>query len=404
LAREEKIPSIRAFVLIGVAEGMLKWKETGKPSGAPRKLVSVPTPKDVRAQPALPPPRHDREYQALWEEFNAEKESDVSKVAAAYAPRFLRLAQKYPDEPLAFDALQWIVDFAHETPEARTALEILLREHVRDRRMSRVCGVSIFSSFPKAAETLLRAVLEKNPDRRVQGCACLNLAQMLQARSQRIQALRRVASPKLARHYEAVFGKDYLNALQSSDPSEVLHETEKIYERVLEKYADVKVNDILLSEYAKRALFEIRNLIIGKPAPEIEGEDLDGKRFKLSDYRGQVVMLVFCGHWCSACRSLYPRERAFVKKMEGRPFVLLEVNSDEDRDKAKKTREKEKLGWRAWWDGGTAGPISQHWNVSSWPTIYVLDANGVIRFKDLVEDMEGMVDGLLKEQAAKRAK
>ncbi len=36
---------------------------------------------------------------------------------------------------------------------------------------------------------------------------------------------------------------------------------------------------------------------VGKTAPEIEGEDLDGKRFKLSDYRGKVVLLDFWGNW-----------------------------------------------------------------------------------------------------------
>ena len=39
------------------------------------------------------------------------------------------------------------------------------------------------------------------------------------------------------------------------------------------------------------------NLVIGKTAPEIVGEDLDGKHFKLSDYRGKVVLLDFWGNW-----------------------------------------------------------------------------------------------------------
>jgi peroxiredoxin len=38
-------------------------------------------------------------------------------------------------------------------------------------------------------------------------------------------------------------------------------------------------------------------LEVGKHAPEIEGEDLDVKEFKLSDYRGKVVLLDFWGHW-----------------------------------------------------------------------------------------------------------
>ncbi len=38
-------------------------------------------------------------------------------------------------------------------------------------------------------------------------------------------------------------------------------------------------------------------LAIGKVAPDIVGEDTDGKAFKLSDYRGKVVVLDFWGHW-----------------------------------------------------------------------------------------------------------
>jgi cytochrome oxidase Cu insertion factor (SCO1/SenC/PrrC family) len=38
-------------------------------------------------------------------------------------------------------------------------------------------------------------------------------------------------------------------------------------------------------------------LQVGRVAPEIEGEDIDGVQFKLSDYRGKVVLLDFWGHW-----------------------------------------------------------------------------------------------------------
>jgi cytochrome oxidase Cu insertion factor (SCO1/SenC/PrrC family) len=46
-----------------------------------------------------------------------------------------------------------------------------------------------------------------------------------------------------------------------------------------------------VGEKAKAELYLIRNLVVGKQAPEIEGDDQDGKHFKLSDYRGKVVLL-----------------------------------------------------------------------------------------------------------------
>jgi len=79
---------------------------------------------------------------------------------------------------------------------------------------------------------------------------------------------------------------------------------------------------------------------------------------------------------------MYPHERSLVKKMEEKPFVLLGVNSDSDKDELKKVMDKEKITWRSWWDGGsTGGPIATAFAVEGWPTLYVVDHKGVIRHK-----------------------
>jgi peroxiredoxin len=95
---------------------------------------------------------------------------------------------------------------------------------------------------------------------------------------------------------------------------------------------------------------------------------------------------------------MYPHERSLVKRLEGKPFALLGVNSD-SKDRVRQAMKKENITWRSWWDGGnTGGPIAKAWNVSGWPTIYVLDAKGVIRYKNVREkQMDQAVDALLKE-------
>ena len=51
-------------------------------------------------------------------------------------------------------------------------------------------------------------------------------------------------------------------------------------------------------------------------------------------------------------------------------------------DRLLETIKREKMTRRSWWDGGNPrGPIATRWNVRGWPTIYVLDGKGVIRFK-----------------------
>ena len=81
---------------------------------------------------------------------------------------------------------------------------------------------------------------------------------------------------------------------------------------------------------------------------------------------------------------MFPHERSLVKQYENSPFVIIGVNSDKDREALKPVLEKERITWRSFWNGGsTSGPISSAWNVHGWPTIYIVDAQGVIRYKSV---------------------
>jgi peroxiredoxin len=95
---------------------------------------------------------------------------------------------------------------------------------------------------------------------------------------------------------------------------------------------------------------------------------------------------------------MYPHERSLVARLKDKPFALLGVNSD-PRDRLKRVMKKENITWRSWWDGGdTGGPIATKWNVHGWPTIYVLDHKGVIRYKGPREKaLDQAVDTLLVE-------
>jgi thiol-disulfide isomerase/thioredoxin len=93
------------------------------------------------------------------------------------------------------------------------------------------------------------------------------------------------------------------------------------------------------------------------------------------------VVLSFWYSGCVPCRKMIPDEKALVKRMEGKPFVLLGVNNDQDRDKAKALVAKEGMSWRSWYDLGTGGPIADRWVVEGWPTVFVLDHKGVVRNK-----------------------
>ena len=94
---------------------------------------------------------------------------------------------------------------------------------------------------------------------------------------------------------------------------------------------------------------------------------------------------------------MYPHERSLVQKMQGKPFALLGVNSDEDREQLKTDLEKEKITWRSFWAGGRNGPIPTQWQIQGWPTIYLIDHKGVIRHKYLGNPGDAVLDNEIKQ-------
>jgi thiol-disulfide isomerase/thioredoxin len=119
---------------------------------------------------------------------------------------------------------------------------------------------------------------------------------------------------------------------------------------------------------------------------------------KLTDYRGKVVVLNFWATSCSACMEMVPEERKLVERWVGKPFALVGVNGDANRAKAKSAVRKEKMTWRSFFQAGDNGTISSAWNVQSWPTTYVLDSKGVIRYRNVRgPPLRQAVEALLQE-------
>jgi thiol-disulfide isomerase/thioredoxin len=174
-------------------------------------------------------------------------------------------------------------------------------------------------------------------------------------------------------------------------------EGEKLLAKVEKEYADVELNGQKLGPQATDKLYVIRNLAVGKTAPDVEGTDLDGKKVKLSSYRGKVVVLDIWATWCGPCRAMIPHEREMVKKLKDKPFVLLSISADAKKDTLTEFLKKEEMPWSHWWDG-QSGPVMKAYRVEFFPNIYVIDSKGVIRHKQIRgEQLEKAVEELVKE-------
>ena len=173
--------------------------------------------------------------------------------------RLLELVRKNPKTQVAADALIWVVTNDRYGENLDEALEILLQDHVEDEKLGQVAQMLVYSNA-KHPETALEILLQKNPHHEVQGKATFSLGLVNRSHDKNAEA-------------------------------------EKLFEQVIDRFGGIQNYRGTLADAARGQLFEMRNLAIGKIAPEIEGEDLDGKSFKLSDYRGKIVVLDFWGDW-----------------------------------------------------------------------------------------------------------
>ena len=192
----------------------------------------------------------EEEREALYDE----RPSPVTTCA-----KLLELAAKEPASDGGFEAYQWVMRTGSPSQQKACALA-LATHHLESEALAEVAmGLAYADASVLPA---LEKIAAGSPHRAVQGCA------------------------------KYVMGK----LLAESG------ETEKgraLIEEVVEKYGDVKVygGRRELGPLAEGMLFEATRLQIGMETPDIDGEDIDGVAFKLSDYRGKVVMLDFWGDW-----------------------------------------------------------------------------------------------------------
>ncbi len=141
---------------------------------------------------------------------------------------------------------------------------------------------------------------------------------------------------------------------------------------------------------------------IGDTAPDFEGSLTTGGTMRLSDYRGSVVILDFWGSWCSPCQNSMPNLDRLVTKYSEQGLVVVIVSTD--------ISEQDTISFLAthgltqfvsvWEPGGKNGnPIDLLYdNVTYYPTTYVLDRQGVIRFISIGYPgtlTDGMLESLL---------
>jgi peroxiredoxin len=116
-----------------------------------------------------------------------------------------------------------------------------------------------------------------------------------------------------------------------------------------------------------------------RPAPDFVMTDVDGNSFKLSDYRGKVVVLEFMQTTCEYCQAQEPRMKELRSSFPGDVVMaMISTNPGDTEQILRQYRDQNLVGWIAMRD--TSG-VSSTYNVTGTPTIFIIDKNGDIAYQ-----------------------
>jgi peroxiredoxin len=274
--------------------------------------------------------------------------------ALPYAAEVLSLIQTHPNAPDLADALNWLLNQCLHLPQGQAALELVAQKYPALPGLAP--GIKRLEDIePTLAAPVLRAVLASAAPADEKAAALYALG------SHQFRA--------------------FETATDDSTRSAARTEAFALLQKVITDYPTVQIQGFPLADQAAALLFEITHLSVGAIAPEITGKDHTDTPFKLSDYRGRAVLLVFWGDWCHGCHGLPPLLTELATQFKDQPVSLLGVNTDAPME-AKKVLANSTVPWRCWLDGSTSGPITTEWHPRHFPTLFILDKSGRIHAKD----------------------
>jgi hypothetical protein len=181
----------------------------------------------------------------------------------------LKRAEKDETDPLAADLVAWAATNGAYLKGAEKAFDRLIEKYPDHKSMERVCQILGQHDDLPTAEAKLKTILQKNDKPKVQATGHFALGELLAEKANN-QDDNQAAADKLAA------------------------EAEKYFTKAIDLYGS---DNEAQQKNARAELKALQTLRVGKQAPDIKAPDLDGKEFKLSDYRGKVVLLDFWGNW-----------------------------------------------------------------------------------------------------------
>ena len=121
---------------------------------------------------------------------------------------------------------------------------------------------------------------------------------------------------------------------------------------------------------------------VGKNAPDFSFETVEGKKHRLSEFRGHNILLEFWGSWCGPCRMEIPTLVKVYEKYHDRGLVMISISNDASMSKWNRAKlieftKKNGMIWAQVLDD-TANTIHKRYNIKFWPNVFLIDKKGTV--------------------------
>jgi peroxiredoxin len=328
---EDEKPSKAQAALAEINKEILDWyREYGK-TGRIKRLADMPP----------PPERYDR--------------------------KLLEHAKQNPKDPSAAEALITLVSHHRNAPGTdglpAQALALLRKSHIKSPTMTwRV--VKMMAHTGGTLDELAQEVAATHPDKRTRALVYRALIFAGQQRIRQAEPLKQ--DPK---KFEKKFGESLYDRYGGPEAAKKM-------------LAEAQAAEAAIPKYRAKLEGELKGVLpdvsVGATASATQAVDLQGKKVRLSDLEGKVVVLHFWAASNPGIAATLRETRELVKEMQGRPFAFVSVSADKNKETVEKFLQKEPMPWTHWWIGPEAR-LLETWDVQAPLMIYVINHKGVIR-------------------------